>query len=206
MELTTNENPLLKKKAITYGIILGVVSVVLAIASMYITINGTTLMSSAIQAGAVNYIPFLILVTVFSKSLRTANGGYWSFSVALKNIFIMLAVTALIGTLATMIMNWTMPQLQEQVLDKTRNMTIEYYESINASDEAIDTIVAELDKQRDALGSLSIGQNILGLFIYFLVYFVLALIFAAIFKKEKPMFKEQVATDSAHPWQNNPEA
>lgn len=203
MELPVSEHPALKKKVITYGIILGVVSVITAVISMYITKSGTNLMSSAVKAGAINYIPFLILVAFFAKALRNANGGYWSFTIALKNIFIMLAITAVIGTVASMIINWTMPQLQEAVLDNTRNMTIEYYESINAPDEAIDAVVAELDKQKDALGSLSFGQNMFGLMIYFLVYFVLALIFAAIFKKEKPLFKNPEVGDNAHPWQND---
>lgn len=202
MELTA-ENPNLKKKVITYGIILGVVSFILAVASMYMTKNGTSLITSAIYAGAINYVPFLILVVIFCRSLRTANGGYWSFTTALKNIFIMLAITATIGTVGTMLLNWQMPGFQDAVLENTKNMTLEFYESANATDEQIDDIMAKLDQQQEALGSLSIGQNVFGLLIYFLVYFVFALILAAIFKKEAPIFKRVENDDAAHPWQND---
>ncbi len=196
----TNNN--VKKKAIINGVILGIISLVLSIISLYFSKTATSIITSSIINIIVNYAIFIALAVVFILQLRKAIGGYWNFSTALKNIFIMLAVTATVGVIGISVFNLVYPTLQVEAIENTQNLTIEMLEANNTPDEQIDKTIELLDQQKEALGSLSIGQTLKGLVVSLLLYFVLALIFAAIFKKEKPMFNTANSSGGAHPWEN----
>ena len=192
-----------KKKAIINGVILGVISIILSIISLYFSKTSTSIVTSTILNIVVNYVVFIAIAVFFVLQLRKANGGYWDFSTALKSIFIMLAITATIGLIGITVFNVINPDFQREAIENTQNLTIEMMEASNQSDEQIDATLELLDQQKEALGSMSIGQTLKGLAISLLLYFVLALIFAAIFRKEKPMFKTASPAGDAHPWQSN---
>lgn len=202
MNETIDNAAVVKKKAIIQGVILGVISFILSIISLYITKSATSLFTSSAAAGFINYAVFLIVAVFFVISLRKAVGGYWSFSDALKNIFIMMAIVAAIGTAGVSIWNMVNPGLQQEAIDNTINMTIETMEATGAQDENIDNTIEMLEQQRNALSEMTIGQTLKGLAITIVMYFVLSLILAAIFKREKPIFQSPAASDNAHPWQN----
>ena len=203
MSLETMETPNVLKKTIIFGILLGIISVITSIISLYITKTATGLFTSAILAGAINYVLFIAVAVFFTIALRKAIGGYWSFSTALKTIFIMFAINAVISTIGTIVINQVMPNLQEESIDNTMNLTIELLESTGVNDEQIDAKIAEIEQQKEDLANLTIGQQIKGLMVYFLLYFVVALVFAAIFKKEKPVFYKVPAADPAFPEDDN---
>ncbi len=204
MDAINPTTPDVKKKAIINGVILGIISLVLSIISLYILKSATSLMTSSVINFFVNYIIFLAVAILFTIQLRKAIGGYWSFSTALKNIFIMLAIAAVIGTVGIGIFNMVNPNVQIEAIENTQNLTIEMMEANNMADDQIDTMLENLDQQKESLANMSIGQNLKGLAIALVLYFVLALILAAIFKKEKPLFRTPAApSDEAHPWQNN---
>lgn len=190
-----------RRKAVIYGVIMGVLAFVLGIISLIIMKNGTGLFTVTFISIFVNYGILIGLACYFSILLRKAIGGYWDFSTALKNIFIMLAISGVLATVGTSVMNASYPRLQEEAIDNMMNMTIESLEAMGAPDEQIDSTVEELEMQKDMLGTLSIGQVIKGIAVSLILYFVFALILAAIFKREKPMFI-QPKGDEAHPWQN----
>jgi signal transduction histidine kinase len=191
-----------KKKAIIYGVILGVISLVLSIISLYFSKTATSIVFSSVINILISYVLFLAAAVFFTLQLRKAVGGYWDFSTALKNIFIMLAITTVVGTIGINLFNVAYPNLQFEAIENTQNLTIEMMESNNIPDEQIDTTLEMLDQQKEALGSLSIGQILKGMAISILLYFILALIFAAIFKRERPMFRK-AGSEEAHPWQDN---
>ncbi|MGJ1204288.1 DUF4199 domain-containing protein [Sphingobacterium lactis] len=204
MDAINPTTPDVKKKAIINGVILGIISLVLSIISLYILKSATSLMTSSVINFFVNYIIFLAVAILFTIQLRKAIGGYWSFSTALKNIFIMLAIAAVIGTVGIGIFNMVNPNVQIEAIENTQNLTIEMMEANNMADDQIDTMLEGLDQQKESLANMSFGQNLKGLAISLVLYFVLALILAAIFKKEKPLFRTPAApSDEAHPWQNN---
>lgn len=192
----------IKGKAISYGIILGVLSFILGIITQVIAKNATGLLTLTLSSFLITYGGFIALSCYLSILLRRAIGGYWDFSTALKNIFIMLAVAGILSTIGTSVMNVVYPRLQEEAINNVLNVTIESLEGYGAPDEQIDATVEEIEKQKEALGSLSIGQVVKGLAISLILYFVFALILAAIFKKERPVFTEPRG-DEAHPWQDN---
>ena len=206
METTVNEAQI-KKSAILKGIVLGIISVVLSLISLYLSANATSIITATIVNLLVNYGLFLLAGILFIVQLRKAIGGYWSFSVALKHIYIMLAVAAVLGFAGTTLFNVVTPNLQMKAIENTQNLTIEMMEAANAPDEQIDESLALLDQQKEAISNLSFGQIIKGLAVSLVMYFVLALILAAIFKKEQPIFRRVSASeggsgDIAHPWKD----
>ncbi|WDF70108.1 DUF4199 domain-containing protein [Sphingobacterium oryzagri] len=193
-----------KKEAIKLGIYLGILSLVIGIVSMFVLAATTNFtVTSALLTG------FTVLFSIgisayFAIQLRKTAGGFWTFSQALKSIVIMFTISVVLSSVGTAIFNVVMPEQQQIIFDKTINFMIESLESAGASDDVIDKQVADLEKARDESREFSIGRLVKGLGVNLIVYFVFALILAAILKREKPMFlKVDNAGDAAHPWQEN---
>lgn len=180
-----------KKKSVIYGIILGVISFILGLIVLFVVKDLNSFWGVMSMSFVVNTGMFVIISALFSFSLRKANGGYWSFSIALKSIFMMLAISTIISTIGTQIyVNFVNPSLQEQVVKHTINVTIEYMEKNNVPDEVIDSKIAELEKQVDAIGKITLGQIFKGLAITLLFQFVFALLLSALSKREKLTFNQ----------------
>ena len=177
-----------KKEGVKYGVYLGVISLVISIISMYVLVNSSDFKISSMVTGGISFVLMIALSAYFAVLLRRVAGGFWNFSQALKGIFIMLAITVIISTIGGALFNLVNPEPQQIVFDKTINLTIETMESIGADDDLIDKQVADLEKQRDELRKFSIGQNLKGLGVALIMYFIFALILAAILKRERPAF------------------
>jgi len=181
-----------KKKSIIYGIVLGVISFVLGLIVLFVVKDLNSFWGVMSMSFIVNTGIFVIISALFSFSLRKANGGYWSFSIALKSIFMMLAISTIISTIGTQVyVNFVNPTLQEKVVTHTINVTIEYMEKNNVPDEVIDSKIAELEKQVDAIGKITLGQIFKCLAITLLFQFVFALLLSALSKREKQAFVQQ---------------
>lgn len=182
-----------KKKSIIYGVVLGIISFVLGLIVLFVVKDLDSFWGVMSMSFIVNTGIFIIISALFSFALRKANGGYWSFSIALKSIFMMLAISTIISTIGTQIyVNFVNPTLQEKVVTHTINVTIEYMEKNNVPDEVIDSKIAELEQQVDAIGKITIGQILKGLAITLLFQFVFSLLLSALSKKEKLTFVEDV--------------
>lgn len=177
-----------KKEGVKYGIYLGIISLVISIVSMYVLVNSTDFKTGSMVTGAFSFVLMIALSAYFAVLLRRVAGGFWNFSQALKGIFVMLATTVIVSTVGGALFNFVNPEPQQIVFDKTINFTIETMESIGADDDLIDKQVADLEKQRDELREFSIGQNLKGLGVALIMYFIFALILAAILKRERPAF------------------
>lgn len=196
-----------KKEGIKYGVYLGVISLMISIVSMYVLMNSSNFKISSMVTGALSLVLIVILSGYFATLLRKIAGGFWNFSQALKGIFVMLAIMVIISTVGGGIFNVVNPEPQQVVFDKTINLTIETMESMGMDDDLIDKQVGDLEKQRDTLRNFSFGQNLKGLAIALIMYFVFALILAAILKRERPSFLPlKNASDQAEAGdQNKPE-
>ncbi|HLS94630.1 MAG TPA: DUF4199 domain-containing protein [Sphingobacterium sp.] len=177
-----------KKEGVKFGIYLGIISLVISIVSMYVLMNSANFKTSSMVTGGLTLILMIALSAYFAVSLRKAAGGFWNFSQALKNIFIMLAIAVVISTVGGALFNLINPEPQQVIFDKTINMTIETMESVGADDDLIDKQVADLEETRDELRTFSVGQTLKGLGVSLIMYFVFALILAAILKRERPAF------------------
>lgn len=177
-----------KKEAIKLGVYLGLLSFAISTISMYVLMNANDFKVFSMVTGTLTLVVMIVLAGYFASVLRKAAGGFWTFSEALKNIFIMLAINVIITTVGGAVFNLVNPEPQQVVFDKTINMTIETLESVGIEDDVIDKQVAELEKTRDDLRVFSPGQTLKGMGVNLIIYFVFALILAAIFKREKPAF------------------
>jgi hypothetical protein len=64
-------------------------------------------------------------------------------------------------------------------------------EKNNVPDEVIDSKIAELEKQVDAIGKITLGQVLKGLAITLMFQFVFALLLSALTKREKLVIKQE---------------
>ncbi len=203
LTIQTAEN---KKQSITYGLYLGVIALVLGIITMYISKSTSSLIVLYGVSAVLNLVIFIGITVFFSINLRKGYGGYWSFSQALKSIFIMLAFATLISSVGSFLFTkYVEPTIQEEVMNNTSSLTIEMMEKAGAGDEQIDEVIAKLDEAKASISNISFVQFFKGFGITLISYFVLALILAAIFKRERPIFL-QGTNDSNNTYGNQPDS
>jgi len=191
-----------RKDGIRLGIYLGVLSLVISIVSLYALVNTSNFKIGSMVTGGLGIILMIGFSAYFAIMLRKSAGGFWTFSEALKGIFTMLAISVVISTIGTSVFNLINPEPQQIIFDRTINFTIETMESAGLEDDIIDKQVADLEKTRDEMRNFSIGQALKALGVSLIMYFVFALILAAILKREKPAFLTvNQGGDDAHPWQ-----
>ncbi|GHE30603.1 DUF4199 domain-containing protein [Sphingobacterium griseoflavum] len=193
-----------RREGIKLGVYLGILSLVISIVSLYVLLNATNFTVTSMITGGIGMVAMIALSAYFAVILRKSAGGFWSFSQALKGIFIMLAIGVIISSVGTTLFNLVNPEPQQTIFDKTINMTIETLESAGADDDLIDKQVADLEKKRDELRTFSFGLVLKALGVSLIMYFVFALILAAILKRERPAFLQvSNPADEAHPWQDS---
>ncbi|MFD2744074.1 DUF4199 domain-containing protein [Sphingobacterium populi] len=205
MSSVSVETSNLKKQAAIYGIILGIISFVLGIVTLVIGANATGLMTVSFVSILLVYIVPLVITCFLAVRLRRQAGGYWDFRTALSHIFIVLAISVTLSTIGSKIVSRVMPTLEERAIDNMMNLSIESLESMGFPDEQIDATVEQLEVQKEGLYTFSLANLIQALAISLIMYFILALILAAIFKKEQPIFVDSTA-ENAHPWRDSQDA
>jgi len=178
----------IKSEGIKFGIYLGIISLAISIVSSYVLMNSTDFGTSSMVVGGVTFIVMIGLSVYFSLLLRKVAGGFWNFSQALKGIFVMLAIAVVISSIGAAIFNFIDPEPQQVIIDKTINKTIETMEGLGMDDDLIDSQIATIEQSRDAAKGFSVGQTLKGTAISLIMYFVFALILAAILKRERPGF------------------
>lgn len=140
--------------------------------------------------GIVSLLISLGLAIYFTLDLRKKIGGYWTFREALSNIFIMFIVQHLVYTLFVLAFGkFIEPAYETHMREVTLNASVEMAETFGGGNqEMIDDMIAEAEKNLDKQFSPTISEFLLSLGIAAIMYFVGALIFGAIFKRERPMF------------------
>lgn len=133
-------------------------------------------------------VQFLIglgLAVYFCLQLRKDLGGYWSFKEALQAIFIMFITQALLVYLFTFIFGKVLEPEYMVKMEEIRVSTVTKMGEIRGfTQEQIDE---ELDRTAGQ-AELSVRNVLVGIAGVIIMYFIGALIFAAIFKKDRPVF------------------
>ncbi|WP_257656342.1 DUF4199 domain-containing protein [Parapedobacter lycopersici] len=129
------------------------------------------------------------LAIYFTLDLRRKAGGYWSFREALSNIFIMFIVQVVVVTLfTTAFAKWIEPSYADTMREISLNATTRMAETLSSDQDQIDKIIEEAEKSIEKQVNPGFMDVVQGLAIAAIFYFVGALIFAAIFKRERPVF------------------
>ncbi len=175
----------LKKLAIINGLIIAA----LGIAIQLLTYYATPHLLGSTWYGILLTIITVIIYIFFVLDLRKKVGGYWGFKDALQGIFIM----SLIANLASSVFNFVFyrfiePNAYDKVKGYVEDGMMETYEKLGMGGDALDKAIedaAETLKSQYNPTAMDFLRNML---IAVLIGFVLSLVFAAIFKKEPPMF------------------
>jgi hypothetical protein len=178
----------IRKAAVNNGVVLGIISCILGMAMLYL-LAGTSAMA-AIIAAPVGYLVVLIVIdAVFSIDLRKKAGGYWRFREAVSGIFTMLLIAYLLSTIVSTIFTQVIDKdVNSRMKDNMAGVMETFMTNQGADPAAIDTAVANMKadvEKRSEVFSLSMFTSFLTTTIFL---FTLALILAAILKKESPLY------------------
>ena len=182
--LTTNQNQS-RSLAVTYGLIWTAVNIVLFLLIYY----G---MPSAMGSMTYSVIQIAIgigLAIFFTLKIRKAVGGFWSFSEALKAISILFIIPAVVMYFFTVLFGkFIEPSYAEKMTEITLNATTEMLENFSDDQEVIDKAIADTEASLQKQFDPSFMDVLKSVLMSVVIYFVFALIWAAIFKKDRPVF------------------
>ncbi len=184
----------LKKEALKNGAIWGIISVVIFLVTWYV-------MPALMESYAYSILSLIIgiaLAVFFCIDMRKKAGGYWSFSEALWKIFVMfltaMAISYIFMVLFGKYVDTTYPEkMKDAIMIKTEST----YKSLGMDDEAMSKAMTDTEKRLNAQFNPSFSEAVIGFGIAAVLYFIGALIFAAIFKKNNPNPWGEPAEDSA---------
>lgn len=186
METTqqTSVNP--KKLALTNGLIWAAINIAMFLVVFYVK---SDLMGSFVFAG-IQLLIGLGLAVYFCLDIRKKIGGYWSFKEALSTIFMMFFIQAVIVLTFTVIFGKIEPSYPVKMKEIASKSTEQMMEKMGADQELIDKTMADSGERFEKQFNPGFKDILITLGISAIVYFLGALIFAAIFKKESPVFTQ----------------
>lgn len=132
----------------------------------------------------------ILIYVFFTLDLKKKVAPYWPFKDALKSIFIMALVANTVSLVFTSLFyKFIEPGAYDKIIVIiTDNVTL-MYEKMGMSEDLIEKALKDVEKQFKSQYNPTILDFIKSLGISILVGFVMSLIFAAIFKKNPPIFK-----------------
>jgi len=175
-------NEIIKKNAVSYGIVLGVISIVITtlIYALNIELFGSWWLGLVILA--INLVIYCILL---SKTKKQLNNDY-SFKQAFTTFFIAMLIGASISTLYNLVLfNFVDPAAKETIQEISVKSTVSMMERFGAPESEIEKAI---EKVRET-DNFSIGNLLMGLGVTLVIGSIFGLILAAIFKS-KPAYKE----------------
>jgi hypothetical protein len=175
----------LNKAAANNGLIIGILSAIFGIVIFYVA----PALFGSMWFGIANMVFFLIVYIFFTIDLRKKIGGYWNFRQALKGIFLMAFVACIVGTALNYVFyKFVEPDAFTKISGFIEDGMTKTFESMGMEADAADAEVAKAVERMKAQFDPTPLQVVQNLAIGLGVAFVMSLIFAAIFKKEAPIF------------------
>jgi hypothetical protein len=182
----------IKKKGLIKGLFLGVIVVIMHISSFYYMTGTVDSHPLLVLPGSFIFtivIP-LICIILFTLNIRKSIGGYWSFRQAATAIFIMLFTTCILLTIGRDIL--FVKLVEPQMVRKIGGVMVEsrmrkdQLDGLTQAQIAKDLVVTKANFNMPAnvnpwtIVASNLPENII-------LTFVLAIIFTAIFKKDRPL-------------------
>jgi hypothetical protein len=186
---TTNATVNIKQEAIKNGFVMAGISIVIFLVMNYIL---PEMQGSFIVLGVQLLIGLAISVAL-CLDMRKKVGGYWTFSEALLHIFVMFMISAVVVYFFTLLfgryIDTTYPErMKEMIGSKTEAML----KSLHLDDDKIAEAMAKQEEDMEKQFNPTFSQAIVALGIQLVMFFIGALIFAAIFKKAKSQGFEEI--------------
>ena len=169
------------------GLIVGLIGFVITILTFYMA----PAMLGSTMYGIGMMVVSLIIYIIFTIDLRRKIGGYWSFKDALRGIFLMAFVAGVVSLGANYIFyNFIEPNAYDKIAGFVSDGLSETFEKLGMDQEQIDKQLEQMQDSLRAQYKPTIMDLLKSLGLAILMEFVLSLIFAAIFKKDRPVFAE----------------
>ncbi|MEO6523761.1 MAG: DUF4199 domain-containing protein [Mucilaginibacter sp.] len=186
----------IRKNAVTNGLIFGVIFLVLGIFLFYFVTSMTNNFWMITIVGPIG-ITFLIPLAIsiwLCFDLRKKIGGFWNFRQATTGIFIMFFVSYLLSTIGSLgFGTFIEPDQMSKMKTVYASATSDYMKKQGVDQEKIDKQTADMESKFE--DNRTPGKLAKGLGIAIIIDFVIALIYAAFFKKEKPLAVEGLDPD-----------
>lgn len=175
------------KNAINYGVIIGVISILMLILVYYLAPQ----LLGEFSFGIATMLISLVLYIVFILKMKKEAGEYWPFKTALKAIFIMALVSTLVTTVFNYVFyNFIEPNAYEKVNVFVTESLENTYSKFGMSQDDIDSLIEQTSESMKSQFKPTLVDSFRNVMIACIMQFVLALIFAAIFKKNQPIIIE----------------
>lgn len=176
-----------KKDSIIYGAILGLLSVVFSVISVYYSAKASNYSSLYVVSIIIKVLSSVLIPIGFVYLLKLRNGSNWTFSRALKSIYILLAVSVIVLSLGNIIANKFLIKSDtvELAYQNLMNLKIESMELEGISDDEIDKQLVIIEQQRDfALSPISFRTVVPPMFISLLINFIFAMVLAFLLRTD----------------------
>jgi len=185
MSTTSDSNVSATSLAVKYGLIWAAINIVIFLLVYY----GMPQIMGTWKHSIIQFVVGIGLAIYFTLEIRKQIGGFWSFKEALKNIFILFIIPTIVVYFFSIIFGkWIEPDYPAKITEISLNATTEMMESMTTDQEVIDETIAEMEKGLEKQFNPGIMDILQSISISALIYFVGALIWAAIFKRDRPVF------------------
>jgi hypothetical protein len=175
----------LNKNAINNGIVIAIIGIAIQLLTYY----AAPAMLGATWFGIVTGVIILGVYVLLTLDLKKKVGGYWTFKEAFRGIFFMSLVANISSTVFNFVFyKFIEPSAFDKVVGYVTEGLTSTYEKMGMNQDAIDKAMESVIKNLKAQYQPEPLDFLKTLGILLLVGIVMSLIFAAIFKKNPPMF------------------
>ena len=175
----------LNKAASTNGIAIGILSTAIGVVTFYMFPS----LLGSILFGIGTLVISLVIYVFFTLDLRKKIGGIWSFREALKGIFLMAFIAGILNSVANFAFyKFVEPNAYDKISGYMEAGMTSTLENMGMNQDQIDEAISQQSEGIKAQYDPTPMQFFKNIGTAVLVQFVMSLIFAAIFKKEEPVF------------------
>lgn len=177
-----------KKIALRYGLIWAAINIAVFLFVYY----GVPQIMGSWKHSIIQIILGIGLAIYFTLEIRKQVGGFWTYREAISSIFVLFITPSVILLLFSFVFGkWIDPSYNAFVMETTLNTTTELLEKISTDQEFIDKSIEEAEIALEQTLNPTFGNIIKSLGSSVLMYFIAALIWGAIFKRDRPIFLTQ---------------
>jgi len=139
------------------------------------------------KVGLLNYlIPIAMAITAVLME-KKARGGFLEFRDALKAAFLVFVIAFGLQALFNwVLLNYIDQPFRQAVEQSTLQKTEKFLQGMGLGQEKIDEAMA----RERGVNQFTLGKTMIGLAVWYIVFFLVSLLIAAIVKKKKPEFIE----------------
>lgn len=172
-------NEIIKKNGVTYGAILGLISIA---STTLIYITDIKLFMSWWIGGISLILNIVIGIFLVSNTKKQLNN-----TISFKDAFSVYFIAGVLGSTVSALFNYFLfnfidPQAKETLKEMTIKYTVEMMEKFGTPKEVLNQTIAELQKA----DNYSLENIFMGLLFMYLIVAIFGLILAAIFKSKSP--------------------